>query len=164
MAKPKTFRRPPMPSNLQDMARLDALLCFATYSTGRAFERLYRPFLSKIGLTYPQLLVMLAVWETGGLTMKALSEQLMLESSTLTPLVKKLEAAGLVKRSRNVTDERLLDITPTKKGMSIRQEGCEAAYIIAVSGGLTLEELTGLKEKLIHVRKSLNEATASAGG
>jgi len=164
MAKPKNFQRPPMPPNLLDMAKLDALLCFATYSTGRAFERLYRPFLSKIGLTYPQLLVMLAVWETGGLTMKALTEQLMLESSTLTPLVKKLEAAGLVKRSRNAKDERLLDITPTKKGLSIRQEGCEAAYIIATSGGLTLEELTALKEKLIHVRGALNEVAVKAAG
>jgi len=164
MAKAEKFKRPPMPPNLLEMAKLDALLCFATYSAEHAFERLYRPFLSKMGLTYPQFLVMLAVWETGGLTMKALSEKLMLESSTLTPLVKKLEAAGLLKRARNAKDERLLDITPTKKGMSIRQEGCEAAYIIATSGGLTLEELIGLKEKLIHVRKALNEATAKAVG
>src|SRR5205807_9052080 len=86
--------------------RLDNQLCFAIYSTAHAFNRVYKPLLDKLGLTYPQYLVMLVLWERDGVSVKNIGERLFLDSGTLTPLLKRLEAAELIQRKRSTEDER----------------------------------------------------------
>src|SRR4030095_8240519 len=93
--------------------RLDNQICFAVYSTAHAFNRFYKPLLDKLGLTYPQYLVMLVLWEEDGLPVKEIGERLFLDSGTLTPLLKRLEAAGLVKRTRSKEDERQVIVALT---------------------------------------------------
>src|ERR1700754_1768640 len=91
-------------------------LCFAVYSTAHAFHRFYKPLLDRLGLTYPQYLVMLVLWEQDGISVKEIGERLFLDSGTLTPLLKRLEAAGFVKRSRSSEDERQVLIALTAQG------------------------------------------------
>src|SRR5215212_1497516 len=94
--------------------RLDNQLCFAVYSAAHAFNRVYKPLLDRLGLTYPQYLVMLVLWERDGVPVKDIGERLFLDSCPLTPLLKRLETAGLVSRTRSTEDERqvLIDLTP----------------------------------------------------
>src|SRR5689334_24429696 len=89
-----------------DALSLGHQLCFAIYSTAHAFNRVYKPLLDRLGLTYPQYLVMLVLWERDGLSVKEIGERLFLDSGTLTPLLKRLEVAHLVKRTRSAEDER----------------------------------------------------------
>ena len=93
--------------------RLDNQICFAVYSTAHAFNRVYKPLLDKLGLTYPQYLVMLVLWERDGVPVKDIGERLFLDSGTLTPLLKRLEAAELIKRTRSTEDERQVLIALT---------------------------------------------------
>ena len=151
------FRENP---ELMDQLTLDVMPCFAIYAASNALMRFYRRSLADTGLTYPQYLVMMVLWETRGTTMREISDRLLLDSSTLTPLVKKLEAQGLVKRSRNRDDERLLDVVPTDKGMALRMEGCEAALAMNARSGETLEELQELKGRLARIRQGLDAASA----
>src|SRR6267143_6393446 len=97
-------------------------LCFAIYSTAHAFNRVYKPLLKRLGLTYPQYLVMLVLWERDGLPVRDIGERLFLDSGTLTPLLKRLETAGLVRRTRSTDDERqvLIDLTP--QGQALREK------------------------------------------
>src|SRR5918993_3722365 len=97
----------------QSSARLSRMLCFATYSAGLAFTRVYKPLLELLGLTYPQYLVMVVLWEKDGLTVSEIGEQLFLDSGTLTPLLKRLQAAGLVERGRDPKDERQVRVSLT---------------------------------------------------
>ena len=103
-----------------DMLKLDNQLCFAVYSASLAMTRLYKPVLEKLQLTYPQYLVMLALWEQDGPTVSALGERLSLDSGTLTPLLKRLEANGYVARVRDVADERRVHITLTAAGRKLK--------------------------------------------
>ena len=96
--------------------RLDNQICFAVYSAAHAFNRVYKPLLDRLGLTYPQYLVMLVLWERDGVPVKDIGERLFLDSGTLTPLLKRLEAAGLVKRTRSTEDERQVLIALTPQG------------------------------------------------
>lgn len=143
---------------------LDQLLCFAAYSASHAFSRFYRPMLDKLGLTYPQFIVMMVLWEEGRTTMKALSDRIMLDSNTLTPLLKKLEAAGLVVRSRNKDDERVLDIKATPKGMALKPDGKLAAVDLAAASGETLEGVVELQKRLVKVRDSIARAAEKMNG
>ena len=97
-------------------------ICFAIYSTAHAFNRVYKPLLDRIGLTYPQYLVMLVLWERDGLAVKDIGEQLFLDSGTLTPLLKRLEAAELIKRTRSTRDERQVLIALTSRGQALREK------------------------------------------
>lgn len=146
--------------DLKALINLDSMICFSVYAAQHALTRFYRPMLDRLGLTYPQLLVMFVLWERGEVTMKALGERLSLDSSTLTPLVKKLEAAGLVRRSRNPGDERLLDIAPTEKGMALHQGGCEAAALIALNTGMGLDEVQALRQQIDAMRGAIAGAGA----
>src|SRR5690349_19692133 len=103
-----------------DPLKLDSMLCFAVYAAGHAFTRFYKPRLDAIGLTYPQYLVFLVLWEEDGLTVKALGEKLFLDSGTITPLIKRLEARGLVRRQRDEEDERQVRIHLTPEGRALR--------------------------------------------
>ena len=104
------------------MLHLDQQLCFALYSTSLAMTRLYKPLLDELGLTYPQYLALLVLWEQDGLTVSELGEKLFLDSGTLTPLLKRMEGAGLVSRLRDVVDERRVRITLTAAGRGLQTQ------------------------------------------
>src|ERR1700747_1548941 len=97
-------------------------ICFAVYSTAHAFNRVYKPLLDRLGLTYPQYLVMLALWERDGVPVKTIGARLFLDSGTLTPLLKRLEAAQLIKRSRSSEDERQVLIALTPQGQALKEK------------------------------------------
>lgn len=107
--------------------RLEEQICFAVYSTAHAFNRSYRPFLAELGLTYPQYLVMLVLWEGDGQTVKAIGERLMLDSGTLTPLLKRLDGAGLIERQRDRVDERQVLVHLTEAGRALRDKAGRAS-------------------------------------
>jgi MarR family transcriptional regulator, organic hydroperoxide resistance regulator len=143
---------------------LDAQLCFAVYSAAHAFNRAYKPVLDALNLTYPQYLVMLVLWEKDGLAVKDLGDRLFLDSGTLTPLLKRLESAGLVKRIRNPRDERLLQISLTAKGRSMREKAEEIPVRMGCAIGRPDEDIQRLKAELLQVRDALNKAAKGAPG
>ena len=151
----------PTPDDIAKQIKLDVLICFAAYSASHAFSRFYRPLLDKLGLTYPQFIVMMVLWEKGKTTMKALTEALMLDSNTLTPLLKKLEAAGLVERSRNKDDERVLDVAPTEKGMALKLDGQLASLALAEATGESLEGVLELQQRLTRMRENVEKSLAA---
>ena len=151
----------PPPDDIAKQIKLDVLICFAAYSASHAFSRFYRPLLDKLGLTYPQFIVMMVLWERGTTTMKALTEELMLDSNTLTPLLKKLEAAGLVERSRNKNDERVLDVAPTVKGMAMKLDGQRASVALAEATGETLEGVLEMQRRLTKMRENVEKSLAA---
>lgn len=114
---------------------LDDQLCFGVYSAGIAIQRIYKPLLDELGLTYPQYLVLNVLWDQDRRTVGAIAERLALESSTLTPLLKRLEAAGLVSRARNPENERQVVVSLTAQGRAIRERvGCLSAALLGASG------------------------------
>src|SRR5262249_34760418 len=102
--------------------RLDHQICFAIYSTAHAFNRVYKPLLDQLGLTYPQYLVMLVLWERDGVPLKDIGERLFLDSGTLTPLLKRLEKAQLIKRTRSKEDERQVLIALSVQGQALKEK------------------------------------------
>ena len=139
---------------------LDDLLCFAIHSTGFAFNRIYRRPLRKLGLTYPQYLVMVALWGGDGVTVGQLGEQLALETGTLTPLLKRLETMGLLRRQRSEVDERRVIVTLTEKGRRLKREAADVTRCIAESAGLSLAELARLTQEIRVLRTNLERAAA----
>jgi DNA-binding MarR family transcriptional regulator len=133
-------------------------LCFAVYSTAHAFNRVYKPLLHRLGLTYPQYLVMLALWEHDGVPVREIGERLFLDSGTLTPLLKRLEAAGLVKRTRSVEDERQVLIALTPKGQALREKARAVPEAILAASACSISELSAMKNDLIALRDRLNAA------
>lgn len=147
---------------IAEQIKLDALLCFSAYSLSHAFSRFYRPMLDKLGLTYPQFVVMMVLWENGKITMKALTDLVMLESNTLTPLLKKLEAAGLVKRMRNKDDERVLDVEITAAGLALKADGQLAAVELALASGEDLDGVIEMQQRMARMRDSVREKLGAA--
>lgn len=134
---------------------LDGQLCFSLYSASMAITRVYKPILDRLGITYPQYLVLHALWEQDGRTVGAIGERLALESSTITPLVKRLETAGLVTRRRNPEDERQVQVFLTDKGRAIREEcGCLGEAVLEKTD-LSLDRLAGLNREAQALRDSL---------
>ena len=133
-------------------------LCFAVYSTAHAFNRAYKPLLERLGLTYPQYLVMLVLWEADGVPVKDIGERLLLDSGTLTPLLKRLEAAELVKRSRSTEDERQVLIALTSKGQALREKAKAVPEGILAASACSISELAAMKNDLIVLRDRLNAA------
>ena len=133
-------------------------LCFAVYSTAHAFNRVYKPLLDKLGLTYPQYLAMLVLWEHDGVPLKDIGERLFLDSGTLTPLLKRLEAAGLVKRTRSTEDERHVLIALTAQGQALREKARALPQAILAASACSVSELSAMKEDLIALRDRLNAA------
>jgi DNA-binding MarR family transcriptional regulator len=118
-----------------DVMKLDDQLCYALYSASMAVQRAYKPLLDQMGITYPQFLVLNLLWHDGQQNVGGLADKLALESSTLTPLLKRLEAAGLVTRTRNPKNEREVLIETTPKGEKLREEaGCLAERLVQASG------------------------------
>ena len=136
---------------------LDHQLCFAIYSATHAFNRVYKPLLDPLGLTYPQYLVMLALWAEDDRTVGGLGEALYLESSTLTPLLKRLEAQGLLTRTRDQADERVVRIKLTAAGKRLAAEAREIPRCMLRSSGLSLDALLRLQREVAAVRDRLIE-------
>lgn len=134
---------------------LDCQLCFAVYSTAHALTKAYAPLLGPLGLTYPQYLAMLVLWEGDGITVKRLGERLLLDSGTLTPLLKRLDAAGLVRRERDRHDERQVRIGLTEAGRALRDRAASVPNAIASAVGRPLDSVLALKDELIRLRIAL---------
>ncbi|VIO65024.1 Organic hydroperoxide resistance transcriptional regulator [Bradyrhizobium ivorense] len=136
--------------------RLDNQICFAVYSTAHAFNRVYKPLLDRLGLTYPQYLVMLALWERDDVPVKDLGERLFLDSGTLTPLLKRLEAADLIKRTRSTADERQVLIALTAQGHALRDKAKSVPQSILAASDCSVRELMAMKNEIVALRDRLN--------
>ena len=138
--------------------QLDNQICFAVYSTAHAFNRVYKPLLDRLGLTYPQYLVMLVLWERDDVPVKDIGERLFLDSGTLTPLLKRLEAADLVRRSRSTEDERQVLIALTLRGQALKEKARAVPQGILAASACSIAELSAMKKELITLRDRLNAA------
>jgi DNA-binding MarR family transcriptional regulator len=134
---------------------LDNQLCFALYSASLAMTKLYQPLLGELGLTYPQYLAMLALWEHDGLMVSELGERLSLDSGTLTPLLKRLEAAGYVARIRDARDERRVHITLTAAGRKLKARAQKVPACIVSATQCSLSEIVRLTHELRGLRERL---------
>jgi DNA-binding MarR family transcriptional regulator len=142
-----------------DWLRLDQQICFSLNAASRAFGGVYRVILKDLGLTYPQYLVMLVLWEHGELPVKKLGEHLRLDSGTLSPLLKRLETAGLVRRERSVRDERSVEVRLTDEGVALRERAVEVPRRILGATGFDIDEIRGLRERLDQLTGALDSAT-----
>ncbi|MBQ5942943.1 MULTISPECIES: MarR family winged helix-turn-helix transcriptional regulator [unclassified Massilia] len=146
------------PSSAAQAPLLDQQLCFALYSTSLAMMRVYRGVLPKLGLTYPQYLVMMVLWERDELTVSDIGARLFLDSATLTPLLKRMETQGLVQRARARSDERQVIITLTEQGKALRGQAAEMMPAVLSATKCSLDEVTGLRDQLVKLRKHLNDS------
>jgi DNA-binding MarR family transcriptional regulator len=151
MPSTSAHRVRPSPPELQ----LDNQVCFALYSSSLAMTKLYKPLLDTLGLTYPQYLVMLVLWEQDGLTVSELGERLFLDSGTLTPLLKRLDASGHIARLRDVQDERRVRISLTAAGRALRDRAEAIPQCVLQSSQCTLPELVALTTQLKTLRDRL---------
>jgi DNA-binding MarR family transcriptional regulator len=133
-------------------------VCFALYAASRAATALYRPLLDELGLTYPQYLVLLLLWERDGRTVKELGEELDLDSGTLSPLLKRLESAGLVSRRRSTGDERVVQVHLTRAGTALRRRALAVPRRLAAATGLSTAELARLRDTLTALTGTLHAA------
>ncbi len=139
----------------QKMPTIDQMLCFAVYAAGHAFTRFYKPRLDALELTYPQYLVFLVLWEKDDITVKALGDKLFLDSGTITPLVKRLEARGLVIRRRDDDDERQVRIRLTPDGRKLREKAAAIPLAVAAGTGLSQDGAEQLRLELLRLRERL---------
>lgn len=137
------------------MLQLDKQLCFALYSTSLAMTRLYKPLLDALGITYPQYLALLVLWERDGLTVSELGDKLFLDSGTLTPLLKRMEAAGLITRRRAVEDERRVHITLTVAGQALQANAATIPACILSATQCPMAEVMALTQQLQALRERL---------
>ena len=133
-------------------------LCFAVYSTAHAFNRFYKPLLERLGLTYPQYLVMLVLWERDGVAVKDIGERLFLDSGTLTPLLKRMEGMGLVRRTRSTEDERQVLVALTAQGHELREKGATLPQSILSAAQCSVAEIVAMKDEIVKLRDKLNAA------
>ncbi|GAA4001564.1 MarR family transcriptional regulator [Streptomyces plumbiresistens] len=147
----------PSPSE-ENWLRLDGQICFSLHAASRAFNGVYRVILKDLGLTYPQYLVMLVLWERGEMPVKQLGEHLRLDSGTLSPLLKRLEAAGLVRRERSTRDERSVEVRLTEEGVALREPALRVPRRIFQATGFNLDELRDLRERLDRLTSTLDSA------
>jgi len=138
-----------------DPLALDNQFCFALYSASLAMTKTYKPFLDTIGLTYPQYLVMLVLWQQDDVLVKAIGEKLCLDSGTLTPLLKRLEASSLIERTRDESDERQVRITLTKEGRALKKKAQGIPHQVMCASGQSREALEKLRSQLSSIRNDL---------
>ena len=144
------------PSKRPDnMLALDNQLCFALYSASLAMTKTYKPLLDKLGLTYPQYLVMLVLWQEDGLLVKTIGEKLFLDSGTLTPLLKRLEASGLIVRARDLEDERQVRITLSREGRALKRRAQDIPQQVLCASGQSEHAVASLRAQLALVRDGL---------
>ncbi|RZJ10149.1 MAG: MarR family transcriptional regulator [Haliea sp.] len=144
-----------MPTKTDAMLQLDNQLCFALYSASLAMTRLYKPLLEELGLTYPQYLAMLVLWEQDGLMVSEIGERLSLDSGTLTPLLKRLESSGLISRIRAVEDERRVHITLTAAGRKLKAKAAKIPDCILAASQCPVPELMSLTRQVQALRQRL---------
>lgn len=152
---------PPAPAPMRDPAAplpVEAMLCFALYGAEREMLRAYQPLLAPLGLTYPQYLALLTLWRRDGQSVGEIGAALGLETNTLTPLLKRLEAAGLLRRSRAAHDERQVLVTLTEAGRALQTQAAHVPGCFAAATGLDLPELAALREALQRLRRNLQAA------
>lgn len=147
---------PRKPSAADAPLRLDSQICFAVYSAAHAFNRVYKPLLDRLGLTYPQYLVMLVLWERDDIPVKDIGGRLFLDSGTLTPLLKRLEAAHLVKRTRSSEDERQVLIALTAQGHALKDKARSVPQSILAASDCSVPELVAMKDEIVALRDRLN--------
>jgi len=135
-----------------EQLKLDNQLCFPVYVASRLIIREYQPFLDKLGITYPQYLVLMVLWESDNISVNQISKRLILNTNTITPLLKRMETMGLIKRTRSDRDERKVIVKLTQKGKDMRIEAAEIPEQLAIC----LSEKTMTLEGLIELKKSLN--------
>ena len=141
---------------------LDRQLCFALYAASLSMTKLYRPLLEPLGLTYPQYLVMLVLWESDGLTVSQLGQRLALDSGTLTPLLKRLQAVQLVQRLRDLTDERRVLLQLTAAGRALKPRAAKIPLALARASGCEQDEVASLVTRLQALRLQLNQSSPRA--
>ncbi|BFP57525.1 MarR family transcriptional regulator [Streptomyces sp. CMC78] len=141
-----------------ELLRLDHQVCFSLHAASRAFGGFYRQALKDLGLTYSQYLVMLVLWEHGPQSVKAIGERLQLDSGTLSPLLKRLETAGLVRRERSREDERSVVIDLTDEGTRLRERALSVPRGVLAATGLSLDEVLGLQDVLGRLTTALGDA------
>jgi DNA-binding MarR family transcriptional regulator len=157
-----TSQIPQSPLGSEDVLALDRQVCFALSVAARNVVAVYRPVLEPLGLTHPQYLVMLALWEHGSLSVKKLSGLLQLDPGTLSPLLKRLEAAGLLRRERDPEDQRNLALALTEKGLALRARAEEIPTGIVERLGMPVDELMSLHGALTRVIAASQQALAGA--
>lgn len=138
------------------LLKLDLQVCFALYSTNLAMTKVYRRLLNELGLTYPQYLVMMVLWEEDGQSVSGIGERLFLDSATLTPLLKRLETAGLIRRHRAADDERRVEVTLTAEGRALRKPAEGIPEAVACASQCEPEALMALRDQLHDLRKKLS--------
>ena len=138
-----------------NLLALDKQFCFALYSASLAMTKTYKPLLDKLGLTYPQYLVMLVLWQEDGLLVKTIGEKLFLDSGTLTPLLKRLEASGFIVRTRDVEDERQVRITLTRDGRALKRRAQDIPLQVLCASGQSELAVDGLRAQLALIRDDL---------
>ncbi|WP_329250853.1 MarR family transcriptional regulator [Streptomyces sp. NBC_01478] len=149
----------PADTPTSDWLRLDQQICFSLNAASRAFGGVYRVLLKDLGLTYPQYLVMLVLWEHGELPVKKLGEHLRLDSGTLSPLLKRLETAGLVRRERSARDERSVEVRLTDEGVALRERAVEVPRRILGATGFDIDAIRALRGQLDQLTGALDAAT-----
>jgi len=148
---------------LADPLALDRQVCFALAAASRSVIGIYRPILEPMGLTHPQYLVMLALWERSPRTVRDIGETLYLEPATLSPLLKRLEAAGLVSRARNASDERALDVSLTAAGAALRRDAESVPGRVVERLGIPVAELEAARDALVGLIAAANGVGAASG-
>ncbi|BDU02093.1 MarR family winged helix-turn-helix transcriptional regulator [Nocardia sputorum] len=150
-----------METEIDDPLRLDRQVCFALAVANRAVLSVYRPLLEPLGLTHPQYLVMLALWGEAPMSVKAIAEAIQLDSPTLSPLLKRLEAAGLISRERDSRDERNLVVKLTEAGAALRAQAERIPPAVVQRLGVTLADLEQLRDVLTRVNEAARRAAAA---
>ncbi len=148
-------KKPPID---QELPKLGDFLCFAIYSTNLAFNRVYKPVLDELELTYPQYIVLVALYEQDDQTVTSLGDKLFLDSSTLTPLLKRMELMGHLTRQRNPEDEREVRLRLTPQGRSVREKVALARGELLKATGLGAADFRRLREELVKLRANLTDA------
>lgn len=141
-----------------DELLLDNQLCFALYSTSLLMTKTYKPLLQELGLTYPQYLAMLVLWENDGITVSEISSRMLTDPGSVTPLLKRLESEGLLLRRRSTEDERVVQLHLTEQGRALHERAKTLPACILKASGLNLADLDELRSKLIDLRQHLHEA------
>lgn len=141
---------------MTDDLALDRQVCFALYSASRAATAAYRPLLDELGVTYPQYLVLLVLWERDGRGVREICDELGLDTGTLSPLLKRLEGLGLVERRRLSSDERRVEIHLTDAGTALRERAADIPRKLAAATGMSEEELLALRQALLRVVAALH--------
>lgn len=151
--------RPAEPKTALKTPKLQDFLCFAIYSANLAYGRAYKPILEKLGLTYTQYIAIVALWEDDNQTVSSLGEKLFLESNTLTPILKKLEEMGYLKRQRDPKDERQVLVSLTPAGRALREKGLTMNLV--KESGLPPEDFAKVQQMIVTLRGNLLKAAAA---